>query len=205
MEDALEQMLRKGMEEDGPARLFGIKLLEVGKERITAEFTVTPALARTGGVAFGGAFMSVADMLGGVATMANLPRGDLTTTIESKTNFFAPALLGERVIAACEPLHRGRKTMVWRTTVTNEAGRVLAVVTQTQIVLPRKRTPEETMTELFAGKSAAEHKELLAKLERSGAALYRVLAANEPDISAREALLAAADREEENARLLEGE
>ena len=61
------------------------------------------------------------------------------------------------------------------------------------------------MTEMFAGKSAAEHKELLAKLERSGAALYRVLAANEPDIPAREALLAAADREEENARLLEGE
>ena len=203
MEDALEQMLRKGMEEDGPARLFGIKLLEVGKERITAEFTVTPALARTGGVAFGGAFMSVADMLGGVATMANLPRGDLTTTIESKTNFFAPALLGERVIAACEPLHRGRKTMVWRTTVTNEAGRVLAVVTQTQIVLPRKRTPEETMTELFAGKSAAEHKELLAKLERSGAALYRVLARRTGHPRARR--LAAADAKEENARLLEGE
>ena len=40
MEDALEQMLRKGLEEDGPGKLFGLKVVEVGKERMTAEFTV---------------------------------------------------------------------------------------------------------------------------------------------------------------------
>jgi len=205
LEDALEQMLRKGLEEDGPGRLFGLKVVEVGKERMTAEFTVTPPLARTGGIAFGGAFMSVADMLGGMATMANLTPGDQTTTVESKTNFFAAARLGERVVAVCEPLHRGRRTMVWRTTLTNGAGRVLAIVTQTQLVLPRERAPEETAAALFAGKSAGEQKALLAKLERSGAALYRALASEEEDEGAREALLAAAEREEENARLLEAQ
>lgn len=79
--------------------------------------------------------MALADTLGACATVLNLPEGAGTTTIESKTNFIAPAPAGTKVMAECTPLHRGKRTMVWQTRVTSEEGRLLAVVTQTQMVL----------------------------------------------------------------------
>ena len=66
-----------------------------------------------------------------------------------------------------------------------------------------ERTEEEQLVALFAGKSIPEQKALLARLERAGAGLYRAWAAVETDEHTKAALLAAADREEENARVLE--
>ncbi|HEV7988583.1 MAG TPA: PaaI family thioesterase, partial [Candidatus Binataceae bacterium] len=86
-------------------------------------------------VLHGGAVMAFADSLGAYTTMLNLPEGASTTTIESKTNFFAPAPAGTIVTGECAPLHRGRRTMVWQTRITNAQGRLLALVTQTQMVL----------------------------------------------------------------------
>ena len=81
-------------------------------------------------------------MLGGTAATANLPDGAGTTTIESKTNFFAPVQLGETVFAECTPLHRGRTTMVWETRIRRGDGTLAAVVTQTQLVMAPTRKPE---------------------------------------------------------------
>jgi 1,4-dihydroxy-2-naphthoyl-CoA hydrolase len=83
----------------------------------------------------GGVLMALADILGGTAAAANLPLGAGTTTIESKTNFFAPVALGDTVFAECTPLHRGRTTMVWQTRITRSDGKLAALVTQTQLVL----------------------------------------------------------------------
>jgi hypothetical protein len=93
--------------------------------------------------------------------------------------------------------------MVWQTRILSD-GKLLATVTQTQMVLSAKQTPQEILTALFAEKPVAEQKSLLASLERAGAGLYRAFAAGESDATVRESLLQAAEREEENARTLEG-
>lgn len=116
--------------------LLGIQLTEVTPERVVASMAVRPDLCTPGGVLHGGAIMAFADTLGAVATFANLPKGARTTTIESKTNFLGAAPAGSRVIGECTPFHRGRTTMVWQTLVRSEAGKLCAVVTQTQMVLP---------------------------------------------------------------------
>jgi uncharacterized protein (TIGR00369 family) len=116
--------------------LLGIRLDEVSPERVAASMDVRPELCTTGGVLHGGAVMAFADTLGAVATFANLPKGARTTTIESKTNFLGAAPAGSRVTGECTPFHRGRTTMVWQTLVRSEAGKLCAVVTQTQMVLP---------------------------------------------------------------------
>jgi uncharacterized protein (TIGR00369 family) len=84
--------------------------------------------------------MSFADTLGACATTLNLPEGAHTTTVESKTNFLAPAPSGTKVIGECLPLHRGRRTMVWQTRITSEEGLLVAVVTQTQLVIDAAHT-----------------------------------------------------------------
>jgi uncharacterized protein (TIGR00369 family) len=116
--------------------LLGIELAEVGPERVVATMQVRPELCTTGAVLHGGAIMAFADTLGAVATFANLPKGARTTTIESKTNFLGAAPAGTRVSGECTPFHRGRTTMVWQTLVKTEAGKLCAVITQTQMVLP---------------------------------------------------------------------
>ena len=114
---------------------LGIRILRAAPERLTAEMLVRENLCTVPAVLHGGAMMAFADSLGAYATMLNLPEGASTTTIESKTNFFAPAPAGTIVTGECAPLHRGRRTMVWQTRITNAQGRLLALVTQTQMVL----------------------------------------------------------------------
>ena len=116
--------------------LMGIRLTEVTPERVLAELTVRPELCTVGGVLHGGAFMAFADTLGAVGTIANLPPGARTTTIESKTNFIGAAPAGSRVIGESTPLHRGKTTQGGQTRISPESGKLPAPVTQTQAVVP---------------------------------------------------------------------
>jgi uncharacterized protein (TIGR00369 family) len=120
------------------ARFLGIKITSVTPDKVTAELPVRDDLNNRFNIMHGGAIMALADNLGGTATSANLKPGQSTTTIESKTNFFAAVPLGDVAYAECTPLHRGRTTMVWQTRITRGDGKLCALVTQTQLVLTAK-------------------------------------------------------------------
>jgi uncharacterized protein (TIGR00369 family) len=115
---------------------LGLKITHVSPERAEGELVVRAEHDNSDGILHGGAIMSLADTLGGAATMANLPAGARTATIESKTNFFAAIPVGETARAECTALHRGRTTMVWQTKITRNDGRLCALVIQTQMVIP---------------------------------------------------------------------
>jgi 1,4-dihydroxy-2-naphthoyl-CoA hydrolase len=118
------------------ADFMGMKITHLSHDKVTAEMLVRDELENRMGVLHGGALMALADNLGGTATMANLPEGARTATIESKTNFFSPIPIGDTAHAECTPLHRGRSTMVWQTRITRNDGKLCAIVIQTQIVIP---------------------------------------------------------------------
>jgi len=117
------------------ADLLGIEFVEASLDRVVAEMNVRDDLCTRPAVLHGGAIMAFADTLGAAGTILNLPDGAGTTTIESKTNFIAAAPLGTRVRGEATPVHRGRRTQVWQTRVTTAQGRLVALVTQTQLVL----------------------------------------------------------------------
>ncbi len=117
--------------------LMGIALEELLPDRVRARMVVRDNLCTGGGILHGGAYMAFADTLGAVGTVINLPPGRSTTTTDSSTKFIAGAKVGTVVFGDCIALHRGRTTMVWQTSITNEAGKLCAVVTQTQLVLER--------------------------------------------------------------------
>jgi uncharacterized protein (TIGR00369 family) len=122
------------------SKLLGIDFISATPERVVATLTVREELSTPPAILHGGAVMAFADTLGAVATVINLEGGQATTTIESKTNFFAPAPVGTKVTGECTALHRGRRTMAWQTRITAESGRLVAVVTQTQMVLEPEKT-----------------------------------------------------------------
>ena len=117
------------------AELLGIRVTEATPDRVVAELEVRPELCTTPAVLHGGAVMAFADTLGALGTIASLPEGAGTTTIESKTNFIGAAPVGTTVIGTATPVHRGRRTQVWQTRITTREGKLVAVVTQTQLVL----------------------------------------------------------------------
>jgi 1,4-dihydroxy-2-naphthoyl-CoA hydrolase len=117
------------------ARLMGVNVVSITPDLVIGELKVREDLCTRPNVLHGGAYMAFADTIGAVATVANLKEGESTTTIESKTNFFAAIPLGDTARAECTPLHKGRTTMVWQTKITRGDGRLAAVVTQTQMVL----------------------------------------------------------------------
>ena len=115
--------------------LMGVKLIEVAVDRVLAEMAVRPDLCTTGGTLHGGATMAFADTLGAVGTVLNLGPGKRTTTTDSSTKFIAAAKVGTTVTGESTAFHRGKTTMVWQTLIKTEAGKLCAVVTQTQLVL----------------------------------------------------------------------
>jgi uncharacterized protein (TIGR00369 family) len=115
--------------------LMGVELAEASPDKVIAAMTVRKDLCTIGENLHGGAIMAFADTLGAIAAILNMPQGSRTTTIESKTNFIRGAPLGTRVIGESVPVHRGRTTVVCQTTVKSEAGKLVALVTQTQLVI----------------------------------------------------------------------
>ena len=117
------------------AKLLGVEFVSAAPDKVVARLAVREELCTIPAVLHGGAVMAFADSLGGAATMLNLKEGTWTTTIESKTNFLAPAPAGTVVTGECTPVHRGKRTMVWQTRITTAEGKLVALVTQTQMVL----------------------------------------------------------------------
>jgi len=118
----------------GLAACLGMRFVEVGPQRVVAELQLRDELLTLGGSVHGGTLMALADTTGAAGTVAGLAEGQRTATLESKTNFFA-ACRGGMVRAEATPLHQGRRTQVWQTRVTDEAGRLLSLTLQTQMIL----------------------------------------------------------------------
>jgi len=118
----------------GLVKTLGIEFVEVGKDRIVAKLLVRKELLTTTDTVHGGTLMAFADTVGAAGTVANLAEGQNTATLESKTNFFAACRAGT-VRAESTPLHRGKRTQVWQTRITDEAGKLLSLTIQTQVIL----------------------------------------------------------------------
>ncbi len=127
-------------------RYLGIALTAVEPDRLQAELVVREETGNGQGTMHGGALMAVADTLGAIGTLINLERGQRTTTLESKTNFIGAAPIGVRLLAEAVPLHRGRTTQIWQTRISREDGRLVAIVTQTQLVLAPPALPAGSAT-----------------------------------------------------------
>ena len=115
--------------------LMGVEFTEVTPDKVVARLAVRKDLCTIGDNLHGGAIMAFADTLGAVAAILNMPKGARTTTIESKTNFIGGAPAGTSVTGESVAVHKGRTTVVCQTTIRSEAGKLVALVMQTQLVI----------------------------------------------------------------------
>ncbi len=118
------------------AKTLGVRMILATKDRIEAELDVTPEKCTIPATLHGGAVMAFADNLGGVGAFLNMPEGMMTSTVESKTNFLRPIPVGQVARAVTTPIKLGRQIQVWETRISREDGKLAAIVTQTQIIMP---------------------------------------------------------------------
>ena len=118
--------------------LLGMEVVEAGPDKVVGRLHVRADLCTGGSILHGGVYMAFADTLGGLATFVNMPAGARTATIESKTNFIGGAPVNTTITGTCRPFHKGKTTQVWQTEISGEDGKLLAVVSQTQMVFPAK-------------------------------------------------------------------
>lgn len=120
------------------AKMLGVRMTLATKERLEAELFVTPEHCTIPATMHGGAMMAFADNMGGCGAFLNMPEGMMTTTVESKTNFLRPVPVGQKALAVATPVHIGRSLQVWKTEISREDGKLAAIVTQTQMILPMR-------------------------------------------------------------------
>ena len=117
------------------AEAIGLEIESASADEVRGGLDWAPDRCTTGQVLHGGALMALADSLGAVCAYLNLPEDAVTSTIESKTNFFR-GLRSGRATATSTPVHVGRTTIVVQTDIRDDRGKRLALVTQTQAVIP---------------------------------------------------------------------
>ena len=123
----------------------GTRFLEVSAERAVAELAFRPDLAQLTGLFHGGVILSLADETATACSVASvMPDGTwdpakFPLTIQLSANLIRNTNTG-KLIAEAVPLHRGRTSMVMQTTVRDEQGRVMALITATLLVLDRSST-----------------------------------------------------------------
>ena len=118
----------------GLPRHLGIEFDEITPDRVLARLSVSEKLMTLTGTVHGGTLMAFADTIGAAGTVANLVEGQSTATIESKTNFVG-GCRGGTIQAEAKPIHKGKRTHVWETRITDQAGKLLSITTQTQMIL----------------------------------------------------------------------
>jgi len=129
---AFDAVMRGGM-----VRLLGIHITSIRPDEVIAEMRIASGHLNHNGNVNGGALMAFADILGAAGAAVNRRPGYRGGTLESKTNFFAAAK-GDVIYAVSIPLHQGRSTAVWQTTMKDSNGKLVAMVTQTQMILPER-------------------------------------------------------------------
>ena len=116
---------------------LGVVVDAAGADEVQGHLAWAPERCTTGGIMHGGALMGLADSLGGLCALLNLPPGAGTATVSSSTVFTRAVREGE-VSAVTRPLHVGRGTIVVQTNLSDQTGRRVAQVTQVQAVLGGK-------------------------------------------------------------------
>jgi 1,4-dihydroxy-2-naphthoyl-CoA hydrolase len=125
---------------------FGIRSTSAERDKVSGEMHADERHLNAFGILHGGALMAFGDELGGLGARCHIPPGARTTTIESKTNFFRPCSPGH-VTGESVPLHIGRRMLVWQTSIYGPDGKRVALVTQTQLVLPPEGRPSERLSD----------------------------------------------------------
>ena len=118
--------------------LYGLEVLEMDEERVTAQVPVRDAIKQPMGLVHGGIYASIAESIASIATArAVVLDGSYAVGLSNQTSFLRPITEGT-VHAEATRRHRGRTTWLWDVEISDDAGRLCAVSRMTIAVRPQR-------------------------------------------------------------------
>jgi 1,4-dihydroxy-2-naphthoyl-CoA hydrolase len=120
--------------------LYGLEVLEVQDDLVTAQVAVRDALRQPFGLVHGGVLASIAETLASLGTaVVVVPEGSAAMGLSNSTSFLRPILDGT-IHARAIRRHRGRTTWIWDVEISDDAGRLCALARMTIAVRPQPQT-----------------------------------------------------------------
>jgi 1,4-dihydroxy-2-naphthoyl-CoA hydrolase len=111
--------------------LYGLEVLEHDDAYVRAQVAVRDDLKQAMGLVHGGVFASIAESITSLATaLAVLPEGRSAQGLSNQTSFLRPITQGT-IHAEARRRHSGRSTWVWEVELTDDDGRLCALVRMT--------------------------------------------------------------------------
>lgn len=106
---------------------------------VKAEFEVDKRNTQPFGVLHGGVSCLIAETLGSLAGYLMLEDEKQVVVGQSLTaSHIRAAKMGEALKVSCEPVHVGRRSQIWLTTIRNEVSRLVSQVQLTLAVVDKK-------------------------------------------------------------------
>ena len=122
---------------DGPGQALGFVYEELGPELARGSVPVTDALLQPFGLVHGGVYPLIAESLSSRATGAAVAKDGLVAMGQSNSATFLRPITAGTVHATARRRHAGRTTWIWDTEITDDEGRLCALVRMTLAVRPR--------------------------------------------------------------------
>ena len=117
--------------------LYGLEVLEHEEDYVRAQVAVRDELKQAMGLVHGGVYASIAESITSLATaFAVMPEGRIAQGLSNQTSFLRPITQGT-IHAEARRRHRGRTTWVWEVEITDDHGRLCALVRMTIAVRDR--------------------------------------------------------------------
>jgi uncharacterized protein (TIGR00369 family) len=109
----------------GLVALLGLRLDEVGPDRVQISWTVTPDLHQPFGLLHGGVHCAVVETVGSVGGSVWFGDRGQVVGVSNQTDFFRAVTEGD-LVAVGTPLHRGRLQQLWEVEIRDDAERLVA-------------------------------------------------------------------------------
>jgi len=114
--------------------LYGLEVLSLGDEEATGRVEVRDDIKQPAGLVHGGVFASIAESLTSIATWKAVSENGMSAQgLSNQTSFLRP-IVGGTIHATARRRHRGRTTWVWEVDITDDEGRLCALVRMTVAV-----------------------------------------------------------------------
>jgi 1,4-dihydroxy-2-naphthoyl-CoA hydrolase len=115
-------------------KLYGLEIVTVSDEEVRARVPVRDEILQPAGLVHGGVFASMAESMTSIATwLAVHEDGKSAMGQSNQTSFLRPITAGT-IHATGRRRHRGRTTWVWEVDITDDDGRLCALVRMTVAV-----------------------------------------------------------------------
>jgi 1,4-dihydroxy-2-naphthoyl-CoA hydrolase len=122
---------------DGIGDLIGLEYLETTPDEIRARVAVTDDLRQPAGLVHGGVYSVIAESVCSAATWLAVHQDGMAAMGQSNNATFLRPITEGHVNAVARPRHRGRTSWVWDVEITDDGGRIAALIRMTVAVRPQ--------------------------------------------------------------------